>query len=135
MAKSIQKFILSVVLLSVFFNVLIFSGCTEKPWYYDNVIWYSENPKIEIIKRPGKDWLGTLVTDDEEIQIELLWGPAGSFEIIDAKKDDGITPLEEMTLIKGKVKYDENSATLVIKKDYIFKYKYNSIVLQRKNID
>ena len=135
MAKSIQKFILPVVLLSVFFNVLIFSGCTEKPWNYDNVIWYSDNPAIEIIKLPGESWLGTLEIDDEEIQIMLLWGPTETFFIVDATKNDGNTAVEEMTLIKGKVKYDENSATLVIKKDYIFKYKYNSIILQRKNID
>ena len=133
--RKIKSILLPVVLLTVFLNVLVFAGCTEKPWNYDNVVWYSENPKIEIIKRPGENWLGTLTTDDAEIQIELLWGPTGSFDIIDATKDDGNTAVEEMTLLDGRVKYDKNSVTLVINKDYIFENKYSSIVLQRKSID
>ena len=135
MAIRIRKVILSVILLSFFLNVLVFTGCTKKPWSYDNVVWYSENPTIEIIKSPGENWIGTLRYGDTEMQIKLLWGPTGSFDIVDATKNDGETAVEEMTLLSGKVKYDKYSATLVIDKDYIFENKYSSIVLQRKNID
>lgn len=126
------KIILSVVLLSVILNVL--TGCTEKPWNYEDVVWYSDNPSIEIIKISGKNSFGTLKINDTEMEIELLWGPTGTFEIVDATKKDGNTVVEDMTLLRGRVKYDKDSATLVISEDHIYENKYSSIVLQRKNI-
>lgn len=126
------KIILSVVLLSVILNVL--TGCTEKPWNYENVVWYSDNPSIEIIKISGENSFGTLKINDTEMEIELLWGPTGTFEIVDATKKDGNTVVEDMTLLRGRVKYDKDSATLVISEDHIYENKYSSIVLQRKDI-
>ena len=115
--------------------MLVLAGCTEKPWNYENVIWYSDNPQIEIIREPEKYWVGTLKLNDTEMQIELHWGPTGSFRIVDATKNDGNTAVEDMTLLGGRVKYDKNSAILVIKEDYIFDNKYSSIVLYRKDIE
>lgn len=135
MPKSIRKAILPIILFSVILNVLVLAGCTEKPWNYENVIWYSDNPQIEIIREPEKYWVGTLKLNDTEMQIELHWGPTGSFRIVDATKNDGNTAVEDMTLLGGRVKYDKNSAILVIKEDYIFDNKYSSIVLYRKDIE
>ena len=137
MAKCVRKIILPVILLSLILNVLVLAGagCKKGPWSYDNVIWYSDDPQIEIIKELGKDWVGTLTVDDTEMQIELHWGGTWTYRIVDATKNDGNTAVEYMTLLWGRVEYKKNIVTLVIKEDYIFDYKYSSIKLIKKDIE
>lgn len=132
MRKNNIWFIAVVTLILI---VSVLSACnTKKPWDYGNVEWYSETPVIRIIVSSETNNDGLMEIDGEEKPIRLLWGPALSFRLIDATKDDGDTAVEEMTLISGKVKYDKRSATLIIKKDNVFDNQYEKIVLHRKNL-
>ena len=54
----------------------------EKPWDAYNVVWYSEDPKIEIIDDEKFHLDGYLIKDEEKIKIHILWGPEFSYEIV-----------------------------------------------------
>ena len=128
----------------IFFTLICLSVITivpackcsiTEPWHYDFVIWYSNEPKIEIIIFPPDTyWEGTLIVNNEQIPISLSWGPTESFDILDNSKESQDKPVEEARLMWGWVDYDENTATLIIEEDYIFDYKYDKIVLYRKDL-
>lgn len=133
MRKKFLKIICFLVLLVV--PVLYFTACTEKPWNYDNVIWYSNEPELEVTNSSDTPWLGIIKLNNSELSVQLLWGPTGSFEIIDYSKKDIETPIEDITILSGRVNYDKYTATLVIENDAVFDNKYQSIVLQKREIN
>ena len=133
MKKIINKFL---CVLCVFMVFLQITSCnSKKPWSYRNVVWYSEEPKIEIIKSEDYDWQGYLIVDGEKVAISLLWGPTCTFEIIDFSKDDGNTAMSEIRLISGRVEYNKNNAILIIKEDKVYNNEYSKIVLNRKDYE
>ena len=138
MAKRVRKIILPVILLSLILNVLVLAGagCKKGPWSYDNVIWYSDNPIIELrTEYSGEPSIGYVEIDGKRTEIYLCWGPPTyTFTIRVYNAEDGVSIGTDELLLQGKVKFDKNSATLIIKEDYIFDYKYSSIVLFMKNI-
>lgn len=116
-------------------SLICFSACkTSGPWSINEAIWYSENPEIKIIKKIDTDWLGYIIVGDEKIDIELLWGPSRSFEIVNM---DYKIISDEITLLGGTFKFNDESATLKIEKDNLFngKYKDKEIILYRKLLD
>ena len=129
--KKLITAILSFICTILFFVQI--SCTTQKPWQYRNVVWYSVEPEIEIIKAENFNWEGYLIIDNEQILIDLLWGRTGTFEIVDSLKHDQQTPIEDIRLITGRVEYDDNSATLIITEDNIFNNKYSKIKLYRKD--
>ncbi|MCM1009070.1 MAG: hypothetical protein NC485_14375 [Ruminococcus flavefaciens] len=133
--KKLKYAVIVIVLINILTLLFVLSACSDpKPWDYENVEWYSEMPSIQFVKTEDKYWEGTLKTKDETFQIQMLWGPTYSFEIIDATKDDGSTPVEDMLLIRGEVKFDNTSAVLVIKTDNIFNGEYKQIVLSHRDV-
>lgn len=126
------------VLLSV--TVLIgFTACFQKkPWDYDNVVWYSEDPEIEITYSADVNYKGYIVKDGQTIEVQLLWGPTHSFDIIDAEYEltsEGAIPMSDVTIyLNGKVKYDSDHAYLIVNEDNLFNYKYSTITLNRRDI-
>jgi len=129
--KKIITAILSFICTILFFVQI--SCTTQKPWQYKNVVWYSVEPEIEIIKDENYDWEGHLIVNNEEISIILLWGPTNTFEIIDASKYNEQTPVDEITLLSGKVEYDKSKVTLIISIDFVFNSRYSKIILYRKD--
>lgn len=135
MKKIISAFLTGILTLLV---MTAFVGCEKKaPWDYPNVDWYSENPVLELhTEYSGEPSIGYMEINGEHIAIYLWWGPPTyTFTIHVYDSENGISDGTDKLLLSGKVKYDKNSATLVIKEDYIFDNKYSSIVLYRKDID
>ena len=131
-----KKISFALIFILCFLSVFSQTACKpKKPWSYRNVVWYSEEPKIEIIKSEEYDWQGYLIVDGEKVAISLLWGPTCTFEIIDFSKDDGITAMSEIRLISGRVEYNKNNAILIIKEDKVYNNEYSKIVLNRKNYE
>lgn len=125
------------ILLSIMLLVAFSSCFPMDPWSYDNVIWYSEDPEIEIIKAPNVYWEGFIVKDGQKIEVELSWGPTYSFDIIDAGYEltsDGAIPADVIIYLSGRVKYDADHAFLVVEKDNLFDYKYSTITLSRRDV-
>lgn len=131
-----KKISFALIFILCFLSVFSQTVCKpKKPWSYRNVVWYSEEPKIEIIKSEKYDWQGYLAVDGEKVAISLLWGPTCTFEIIDFSKDDGNTAMSEIRLISGRVEYNKNNAILIIKEDKVYNNEYSKIVLNRKNYE
>ena len=122
------------VILSFICSILFFvqiSCATQKPWQYNNVLWYSNEPEIEIIKNENYNWEGHLIVNNEELPVILLWGPTNTFEIIDASKYNEQIPIEEITLLSGNLEYDKSKVTLIIGIDVVFNSRYSNIILYR----
>lgn len=135
MKRKIQITLVIVYVVLLLVLLLVFSACsTKKPWDYENVEWYSEEPSLQFVKTEEIYWEGTLKTKNETFQIRMLWGPTRSFDIIDATKDDGSTPVDDIRLIIGEVKCDDTSVVLVIKTDNVFNGEYKQIVLSHRDI-
>lgn len=133
--KKIYKITSSLVL--IFVLVFSFGACNcgpTPPWNYNDVIWYSESPFIEIECSTEKDYIGVMRFQEQEKQIQLLWGPSGGFNIVDQTKNDGHATVETISIIRGRVEYDKDTATLIIERDDFFNYEYEEIVLKRRNI-
>lgn len=125
----------NIIFFITIFTVLCLSACrTNGPWSINEAVWYSENPEIKIIKKIDTDWLGYIIVGGEKKDIELLWGPSRSFEIVNRGYE---MISEEITLLRGTFDFNDESATLKIEKDNAFngKYKDKTIVLYRKSID
>jgi len=123
-----------ILLLAVILSTFV--ACVDmKPWDYDNVVWYSETPEIEIVKTADVYWKGYIVFDEQKIEVELIWGPTGSFRIIDTEylTSEGAIPADVITYLSGRVEYDSDSATLVISEDNLFGDKYDKIIMQRQD--
>ena len=129
-----KRVILPVILLTLILNMLVITGCNKAPWDYPNVDWYSENPVIELhTEYSGEPSIGYMEIDGEQTAVYLWWGPPTyTFTIHAYDSENGISVETDKLLLLGKVKYDKNSATLIISEDYIFENKYSSIVLKRK---
>ena len=132
MKKLVSKFLLSSLIA-----VLLFASCKcgiEKPWNYEGVMWYSNTPDIIIWNDTNICFEGYMTIDNQQTPISLLWGPSGSFDIVDNSEENKNKPVEDVLYMWGWVDYDENTATLIIEEDYIFDYKYDKIVLYRKDL-
>ena len=113
-----------------------FSGCNsiKKPWSYENVVWSSENPQLTIIKDKDNYFEGTLLSPEGQLKVKLLWGPGKTFTLIENLEDVSSTPINEITLLFGKVEYDKTFATLLIQEDNVFNNSYTKIELKRTSI-
>lgn len=108
----------------------------EKPWDLDYVIWYSEDPKIEIIDDENFCWQGYLIKDDEKIEVNLAWGPNFNYEIYhrDASlSEDEISPDEN--LLEGSLSYNGEYVTLKVEVDKVYDHKYKEIILYKRAIE
>ena len=133
--KKIYKITSSLVLIFVLvFSFGVWNCGPTPPWNYNDVIWYSETPFIEVENSSEKSYEGVMRFNGKEQEICLLWGPAGGFEIIDQTQNiDGVA-VDTITIINGWVEYDKDTATLIIERDDFFNYEYEEIVLKRRNI-
>ena len=132
-----MKKLLNTIFFIILTCLLCLSACKcgiEKPWNYEGVMWYSNTPDIIIWNDTNICFEGYMTIDNQQTPISLLWGPSGSFDIVDNSKESQDKPVEEARLMWGWVDYDENTATLIIEEDYIFDYKYDKIVLYRKDL-
>lgn len=114
---------------------LFFVACTNQaPWDYSNVTWYSEDPAIELnTTYSGEPSIGYIKNDGDCIEVYLRWGPPTyTFSIYLYNPNTNFSPGTDELLLRGKVKYNSTSATLVIKEDNFFGNKYSAIKLNRR---
>lgn len=126
---------LLLVVITALFLPVAFSSCVGAgPWELNNIVWYSEDPVMEIVDMTGKRRDGTIIVDGEQIQMRMLWGFSYSYEIIDLLKDDGNTPVDNIALIWGRMEYESGIVTLIVEGDKLFNYKYDQIILKYRNL-
>ncbi len=128
------------IIIAISFSIMVIRFIhyrnQEKPWDVPSVIWYSEDPKIEIIKDENHCWQGYLIKDEEKIEVNLAWGPEFSYEIYhrDASlPEDEISPDEN--LLVGSLSYNGEYVTLKIETDKVYDYKYKEIILYKRAIE
>ncbi len=124
---------LSAVLMS--FVMLACISCTKKePWDYPNVDWYSEDPVVELhTEYSGEPSIGYMEINGQQVQVYLCWGPPTyTFSIYVYNSEDGISVGTDELLLSGKVKYDSETATLLISTDNVFESAFSTIVLSRR---
>ncbi len=109
----------------------------EKPWDAYNVVWYSEDPKIEIIDDEKFHLDGYLIKDEEKIKIHILWGPEFSYEIVhrDTSLPEDEIVSNEILLLEGSLSYNGEYVTLKIETDKVYDYKYKEIILYKRAIE
>ena len=100
----------------------------EKPWDAYNVVWYSEDPKIEIINYEDLCWDGYLIKDEEKIEVSLSWGFSMTFQICYRGNDCS----DEATLIRGELEYNGEYVTLKIETDKVYEYQYKELILYKR---
>jgi hypothetical protein len=125
---------LSSLLILLFSISFILISCSTKPWEYNEGTLYSKQPEIEIIKKPGEDFLGYIVVENNKIPIVLLWGPTRAFDILEVNEDltHGVIS-DETVLLRGRVKSNSKTITLIISVDNIFNNEFKEIILLMKN--
>lgn len=109
---------------------------TDGPWDLYNVVWYSEDPKIEIIKDENHYLDGYLYSDEEKIEIHLVWGPGLSCEIVHKDGypfEDG--SVSDKILLEGEFSYNGEYVTLQVETDKVYDYKYKEIILYKRAVD
>jgi hypothetical protein len=135
MKKRIKYFASLFILLLPFF-ITASCSASKKPWAYNNVVWSSEQPEIEITKKTGEDWTGYIVVDGNKQMIELIWGQTYSFRILEINEGDRTQNVvtDDITLLKGKVRFNSKSVTLIIKVDNVFNNEFDKIILTRRDL-
>ncbi len=129
------KLLLGFSALLMSFVMLACISCTQKePWDYPNVDWYSENPEIELhTEYSGEPSIGYMEINGQQVQVYLCWGPPTyMFSIYVYHSENGISIGTDELLLRGKVKYDSETATLLISTDNVFEFAYSTIVLNRQ---
>ena len=109
-------------------------SCTKKgPWDYPNVDWYSENPVMELhTEYSGEPSIGYMEINGQQVQVYLCWGPPTyTFSIYVYNSEKGISVGTDELLLRGKVKYGSEMATLLISTDNVFGSAFSAIVLSR----
>ncbi len=109
-------------------------GCTKKgPWDHPNVDWYSEDPVMKLhTDYSGEPSIGYMEVNGQQVQVYLCWGPPTyTFSLYAYNSDEGISVGTDELLLRGKVKYDSETATLLIDTDNVFKSAYSTVVLKR----
>ena len=110
------------IIIAISFSIMVIRFIhyrnQEKPWDVPSVIWYSEDPKIEIIKDENHCWQGYLIKDEEKIEVNLAWGPEFSYAIVHRDAS-----------LHGEY------VTLKIETDKVYDYKYKEIILYKRAIE
>ena len=129
------KFLLGLSAVSMSFVMLACISCTkQEPWDHPNVDWYSEDPVMELhTDYSGEPSIGYMEIDGQQVQVYLCWGPPTyTFSIYVYNSEDGISIGTDELLLSGKVKYDSETATLLISTDNVFEFAFSTIVLSRR---
>lgn len=131
--KKIGRVILAAILVLLY--AMAASSCTKKePWDYPNVDWYSEDPVMILhTEYSGEPSTGYMEIDGQQVEVYLCWGPPTyTFSIYAYNSEDGISIGTDELLLRGKVKYDSETVTLLTSTDNVFESAFSSIVLNRR---
>ena len=112
------------------------SGRTERaPWDYSDADWLSENPVMELHSEySGEPSTGYMQANGQRVRVYLCWGPPTyTFSVYAYNPENGISVGTDELLLRGKVEYGPQTATLLIDTDNVFGSAFSSIVLTRRN--
>ena len=121
---------LSVLCLLITVSCLpLLAGCTEKPWDLKNVIWYSDDPVIEVPRT--ETHIGFIKNGAETIVVWLTWGSSNKFSFYEYI--EGATSYHgDDALLKGTLTYKKGVVILTINVNNIANFDYDTITLKSR---
>ncbi len=127
--KQLKKFTFIVIVALCLFSLL---SCKApwRTWPEDrlNTRWYSKDPEIEFFIYDGGYGYGTLVHNEEILEIEFSWGGGTNYGIYNKNTEP------ERSIIHGTYNMKKGYVLLKISYDHIFDNKYETIKLYYESI-
>ena len=128
--KKTVKYLSLVLIFLLSANMLC--SCAEKPWFYTDSIWYSEEPSIQIYKEDDGNWYIDVTKDGNTEKYLFLWSGTMGVSICPLNREEDSNNIR---LFRGKIdKFNSKKFVVKVREDKIWNYEYIVITLYRKPI-
>ena len=128
--KKTVKYLSLVLIFLLSANMLC--SCAEKPWFYTDSIWYSEEPSIQIYKEDDGNWYIDVTMDGNTEKYLFLWSGTMGVSICPLNREEDSNNIR---LFRGKIdKFNSKKFVVKVREDKIWNYEYIVITLYRKPI-
>ena len=125
--KKVIKYLSLILIFLVSANMLC--ACTQKPWYFYDSIWCSEEPNLELYY-DHVAWSVKITNGEQTENYPIAWG-GGSRYVTVYQYDRAFS--ENNSLLKCEIKkYTNQLLILIVVKDKIWNNEYSVITLYRK---
>lgn len=128
--KKIVKYLSLILIFLLSANMLC--SCAEKPWFYTESIWYSEEPSIQIYKADDGNWYIDVTKDGNTEKYLFLWSGTMGVSICPLNREEDSNNIR---LFRGKIdKFNSKKFVVMVREDKIWNNEYIVITLYRKPI-
>ena len=126
--KKVIKYLSLILIFLLSANMLC--SCAEKPWFYTDSIWYSEEPSIQIYKEDDGNWYIDVTMDGSTEKYLFVWSGTMGVSIYPLNIDEYSS---KTRLFRGKIdKFNSKKFVVMVREDKIWNYEYIVITLYRK---